>query len=58
MHWIEGRVGRFLLFCITLGVLSGCGINRPIHGVEWVVEQNIERERLEAQGFPQYTGVN
>jgi hypothetical protein len=36
-------------------LLAGCATDsRQSQGLNWVVEQQAERTRLEAQGFPQY----
>jgi outer membrane biogenesis lipoprotein LolB len=36
-------------------VLAGCALaDRPSQGVDIVVWQEQERQRLQAQGFPQY----
>jgi hypothetical protein len=39
--------------------LAGCAQD-PRHGqgLTWVEEQAAQRQQLEAQGFPQYTGPN
>ena len=49
---------RWLLLAVLCGLVSGCATDRPQRGLEWVEEQSAERARLEAQGFPQFTGVN
>jgi len=38
---------------LAVVVLAGCA-GRPSQGVEIVVWQEAERQRLQAQGFPQY----
>ena len=46
---------RFALGAIAAAVLAGCASDpRQSKGLQWVVEQQAERTRLEAQGFPQY----
>jgi hypothetical protein len=40
---------------LLLLALAGCA-DRPSMAVQWVVEQEEQRQRLEAQGFPQYVG--
>jgi hypothetical protein len=42
-----------LAAALALIVLAGCA-GRPSDGVEIVVWQEQERQRLQAQGFPQY----
>lgn len=42
-----------LAAALTLIVLAGCA-GGPSNGVEIVVWQEAERQRLQAQGFPQY----
>ena len=42
-----------LAAALALIVLAGCA-GRPSAGVEIVVWQEAERQRLQAQGFPQY----
>jgi outer membrane biogenesis lipoprotein LolB len=42
-----------LAAALALLVLAGCA-GRPSNGVEIVVWQEQERQRLQAQGFPQY----
>jgi hypothetical protein len=52
------KISRFARVCLALagaGVLAGCATDpRSAQGRNWVVEQQAERTRLEAQGFPQY----
>lgn len=49
-----GRI-RAALAALAVIVLSGCASSgRPSEGVEIVVWQEQQRQRLEAQGFPQY----
>jgi len=44
-----------LAAALALIVLAGCASpGRPSQGVEIVVWQEMERQRLQAQGFPQY----
>jgi hypothetical protein len=51
-----GRIRAPLAAVLALIVLAGCALaDRPSQGVEWVVWQEQERQRLEAQGFPQYS---
>jgi hypothetical protein len=40
---------------LALLALAGCA-DRPSMGVQWALEQEEQRQRLEAQGFPQYVG--
>jgi hypothetical protein len=48
-------VPRILLAVIVLGS-AGCAADpRYNKGLEWVVSQEQERQRLEKQGFPQYS---
>jgi len=51
-----GRIGAALAAVLALIVLAGCALaDRPSQGVEWAVWQEQERQRLQAQGFPQYS---
>jgi len=51
-----GRVHAALAAVLALIVLAGCALaDRPSQGVEWAVGQEQDRQRLEAQGFPQYS---
>jgi hypothetical protein len=44
------------LIVLGAAVLAGCALaDRPSQGVEIVVWQEQERQRLQAQGFPQYS---
>jgi hypothetical protein len=44
-----------LAAALALIALAGCAVfDRPSQGVEIVVWQEQERQRLQAQGFPQY----
>lgn len=46
---------RFALCASAVAILAGCASGpRQSNGLQWVVEQQAERSRLEAQGFPQY----
>jgi hypothetical protein len=50
------RLTRMLLAAIALAIFAGCAADpRSKVGLQWVVEQEQERQRLEAQGFPQYS---
>jgi hypothetical protein len=57
MHRHEfGRIRAALAAVLALIALAGCALaDRPSQGVEWAVWQEQERQRLEAQGFPQYS---
>jgi len=45
-----------LFVAIALGFLAGCASDpRYKSGLQWVVDQEAERQRLQAQGFPQYS---
>ena len=51
-----GRIRAALVAALALIALAGCALaDRPSQGVEWVVWQEQQRQRLEAQGFPQYS---
>jgi hypothetical protein len=51
-----GRIRTALAAVLVLTVLGGCALaDRPSQGVEWAVWQEQERQRLQAQGFPQYS---
>jgi outer membrane biogenesis lipoprotein LolB len=47
------RIRAALAVALALLVLAGCA-GRPSDGVATVVWQEQERQRLQAQGFPQY----
>jgi outer membrane biogenesis lipoprotein LolB len=47
------RIRAALAAALALLVLAGCA-GLPSNGVETVVWQEQERQRLQAQGFPQY----
>jgi hypothetical protein len=50
------RWSRGLFIAIALAILGGCASDpRYKMGVTWVEEQEAERRRLQAQGFPQYS---
>jgi outer membrane biogenesis lipoprotein LolB len=49
----EFRIRAALAAALAAIVLAGCA-GRPSNGVEIVVWQEQERQRLQAQGFPQY----
>lgn len=52
--WTHARAVALALAAIV-GVLAGCASDpRYSQGLQWVVEQEAERQRLQAQGFPQY----
>jgi hypothetical protein len=52
-------LARTLLAAIALATIAGCAADpRYKMGQQWVVEQGAERERLQAQGFPQYSGAH
>lgn len=47
---------RIALATVAIAILGGCASDpRNAKGLQWVVEQQQERDRLEAQGFPQYS---
>lgn len=49
------RIAPLCLALVGVAVLAGCATDpRSAQGRNWVVEQQAERTRLEAQGFPQY----
>jgi uncharacterized lipoprotein len=49
------RIRATLAAALAVIVLAGCALaDRPSQGVEIVVWQEQERQRLEALGFPQY----
>jgi len=50
---VSRSIRAALAAVLALFVLAGC-TGRPSEGVEIVVWQEAERQRLEAQGFPQY----
>ena len=50
---VSRSIRAALAAALALIVLAGCA-GRPSEGVEIVVWQEAERQRLQAQGFPQY----
>jgi hypothetical protein len=50
---VSRSIRAALAAVLALIVLAGCA-GRPSEGVEIVVWQEQERQRLQAQGFPQY----
>lgn len=54
-----GRVVMMMVLFAGLGQLAGCA-SGPQSGeaVKWVSENEAQRQRLEADGFPQYIGGN
>jgi len=49
------RVLRLVLLAIVVTTLTACASGpRQSQGLSWVLEQQAERQRLQAQGFPQY----
>lgn len=49
------RLARVLFALIAAAVLAGCTSSpRYKDGLRWVVENEDEKRRLNAQGFPQY----
>ncbi len=50
-----------MLFAALIAALTlaGCTSDpRYASGLDWVTGQEADRQRLQAQGFPQYTGPN
>jgi len=47
------RIRAAVTAALALLVLAGCA-GQPSNGVDIVVWQEQERQRLQAQGFPQY----
>lgn len=44
------------LMLVGGGVLAGCASDpRYAAGLEWVMSNEAEKKRLQAQGFPQYS---
>jgi hypothetical protein len=44
---------------LAAATLAGCASDpRYSQGLQWVQENAAEKQRLEASGFPQYTGSN
>jgi hypothetical protein len=47
---------RLLTLAAILATLAGCASDpRYSQGLQWVVDQQKERSRLQSQGFPQYS---
>jgi outer membrane murein-binding lipoprotein Lpp len=59
MRYIEYRSIRGALAAVLGALVLAGGASDPRYsqGVEWVTAQEAERKRLEAAGFPQYTGA-
>ena len=52
---MRNRLTYILLTTLALLTLAGCASDpRYKEGLNWVVSQEQERKRLQAQGFPQY----
>jgi|APFre7841882724_1041349.scaffolds.fasta_scaffold00282_14 hypothetical protein len=52
-------LSRVAAVCLAAASLSGCASDpRFSSGLEWIEGQAAERQRLEAMGFPQFTGPN
>ena len=52
---VSRSIRAALAAALTVLVLAGCASDpRYKEGVGWVVWQEQERQRLQAQGFPQY----
>ncbi len=50
---------RLALALAAAAWLTACASDpRAASGPNWIAEQAAERARLEAQGFPQFTGPN
>jgi len=48
-------MARLLMLAVAAAVLAGCASDpRYAKGLEWVLENEAEKRRLNAQGFPQY----
>jgi hypothetical protein len=50
---MTGRIRAALAVVAAVAALAGCA-GLPTNGTEIVVWQQQERDRLQAQGFPQY----
>ncbi len=50
---VSRSIRAALAAALAVVVLAGCA-GRPTNGVDIVVWQEQERQRLQAQGFPQY----
>jgi outer membrane biogenesis lipoprotein LolB len=49
------RIAKLTFAGLALAFLAGCASDpRRSQGLDWVVAQEEERRRLQAQGFPQY----
>ncbi len=47
---------RLLAIAAVVATLAGCASDpRYGQGMQWVVDQQAERTRLQSQGFPQYS---
>lgn len=59
MSTCEARIAHAVLGAtLALAVLAGCAAPpRQSQGLQWVLEQDAERKRLNDAGFPQYTGA-
>lgn len=53
-----GRKACGCMLVLAFLTLAGCASDpRFSQGLEWVQWQEAERKRLDAAGFPQYTGA-
>lgn len=51
------HLSRILLVVLGVAVLAGCtSPGSSGQAVKWVVEDQEQKARLEAEGFPQYLG--
>jgi hypothetical protein len=56
---VATRVLRLAFVAAAAALMAGCAADpRRESGLAWVTEQAEERARLEAMGFPQFTGPN
>jgi hypothetical protein len=52
-------LSRVAAACVLGAILGGCASDpRAGKGLQWVEDQAAERQRLDAMGFPQFTGQN
>ncbi len=48
-------MARVLMLFVLVATLAGCaGDPRSSKGLQWVIEQERERQELDRAGFPQY----
>lgn len=52
----SNRRARTLLAAVAIAVLAGCAAGQQSQAVQWIKEDEAQRQRLNDAGFPQYNG--